>query len=495
MEDAPARGRRRHGPTHLALLLLMAGAWLRWRTLLLDQRLTPDEAFFSTFARAAAVKGDWWLNGPLDKPPLALYANALAQVALGPSELAARIPNALAGILLLPLIYALTRDLYRNQSSRLPHLALLLAACSPFLVASSANALTDGLTLTALAAGFWLALRQRPGWSGFLLGLALAAKHQALLALPLLLWAACRCAPSSWPVVRRLGLSLMPCIVLLLLWDAARPGIGVHTLAIGNNDPGGLATIADLPGRLATWTAHAAQLFWPGWPGALLLLMIALPLLRVARAATPRSMRQQDCALALFAGAYSLLHVLPAIPLYGRYLLLAVPALFPLGARGLHICLSRIESVVILPGRSLRLLLLPILAALLLLQPLPGPDPHAGIDELGAWMAAKPVATVVYDRWLGWQLGYYLGVWHDKRLTWYPDPEPLARDALRLCEFGPRYFPAPADQDMKPWLRPLQEAGFAVNLAWQQDGYVAWQLDPPWGEETGCPRPNQAPPD
>ena len=495
MDDAPARGRRRLGPTPLALLPLLAGAWLRWRALILDQRLTPDEAFFSTFARAAAIKGDWWLGGPLDKPPLALYTNALAQAALGHSELAARTPNALAGILLLPLIYVLTRDLYRHYSSSTPLVALLLAACSPFLVASSANALTDGLTLTTLAAAFWLALRKRPGSSGLLLGFALAVKHQALVALPLLLWAACRCAPSPWPVLRRFGRSLMPCIVLLLLWDAARPGIDIHTLAISNNDPGGLATIAELPGRLATWTAHAAQLFWPGWPGALLLLIAALPVLRVTPAATPRSRRQQDRALALFAGAYSLLHVLPAIPLYGRYLLLAMPALFPLCARGLHICLSRMQNVLNLPGRSLRLLLLFMLAALLLFQPLPGPDPYVGIDELGAWLAAKPVATVVYDRWLGWQLGYYLGVWHDKRLTWYPDPGPLTRDALRLCEFGPRFFPAPAGQDMKPWLLPLQEAGFAVNLAWQQDGYVAWQLDPPWQQESECPQPYQAPPD
>ena len=495
MEDAPARGRRRHSPTPLALLLLLAGAWLRWRALLLDQRLTPDEAFFSTFARAAAIKGDWWLGGPLDKPPLALYANALAQAALGPSELAARTPNALAGILLLPLIFALTRDLYRHYSGNLPDLALLLAACSPVLVASSADALTDGLTLTALAAAFWLALRHRPGWSGLLLGLALAAKHQALLALPLLLWAACRCAPSPWPALRRFAVPLASCIVLLLLWDAARPGIGIHTLAISNNDPGGLAAIADLPGRLATWTAHAAQLFWPGWPGALFLLLAALPVLRMTREATPRFRRRQDFALALFAGVYSLLHVLPAIPLYGRYLLLATPALVPLCARGLHICLSGLRTGLDLPRRPPRLLLLFILAALLLLQPLPGPDPHAGIDGLGAWLAAKPVATVVYDRWLGWQLGYYLGVWHDKRLTWYPHPEPLARDALRLCEFGPRYFPAPAERDMTPWLRPLQEAGFAVSLAWQQDGFAAWRLDPPWRRESECPQAYQGPPD
>lgn len=495
MEDAPAQGRRRHGPTLPTLLLLLAGAWLRWRALLLDQRLTPDEAFFTTFARAAAVKGDWWLGGPLDKPPLALYANTLAQAALGPSELAARFPNALAGILLLPLIYALTRDLYRRRSGSLPLLALLLAACSPLLVAASADALTDGLALTALAAAIWLALRRRPGWSGLLLGLAFAAKHQALPALPLVLWAAFRSTPLSWRLLRRFSLPLTAGIVLLLLWDVARPGLSVHALAIGNNDPGGLAAIAELPARLATWTTHAAALLWPGWPGALLLLAAAVPVLQVAKGTASRSHRRQDRALALFAGAYTLLHVAPAIPLYGRYLLPAAPALYPLCARGLHFCLFRLRKGLNLPQDALRRALLPMLAALLLWQPAPEPDPHAGIDELGAWLAAKPVATVVYDRWLGWQLGYYLGVWHDKRLTWYPDPVPLARDASRLCEFGPRYFPAPADEDLRPWLQPLRDAGFVVELAWRQDGYVAWRLEPPWRQESECPRPRLGSPD
>lgn len=495
MDDAPAQGRRRHRPTLPTLVLLLAGVWFRWGALVLDQRLTPDQAFFSTFARAAAVKGDWWLSGPLDKPPLALYANALAQVALGPSELAARVPGALAGILLLPLIYALTRDLYRHHSPGTPTAALLLSACSPVLIASSANALTDGLMLTALAAAFWLALRNRPGWSGFLLGLALAAKHQALLALPLVLWAAFRSTPFSWRVVVRFGLALAPCIILLLLWDMARPGIGVHVLAISNNDPGGLAAISRLPDRLATWTAHAAALFWPDWPGALLLLAATAPFLRVASVSSSRSNRRENLPLALFAGAYTLLHVLPAIPLYGRYLLLATPALYPLCARGLHVCLSGLQTGLNLQGRSLRLALLSILAALLLLQPLREPDPHAGIDDLGTWLAAKPVATVVYDHWLGWQLGYYLGVWSDKRLTWYPDPGPLARDAARLCEFGPRYFPAPADQDLGPWLQPLREAGFAVNLAWRQENHVAWQLDPPWRQESECRQPTRDLPD
>ncbi|MCE2489689.1 MAG: glycosyltransferase family 39 protein [Anaerolineae bacterium] len=495
MEDLQAQTRRRFRPPLLTLLLLLAGAWLRWRALALDQRLAPDEAFFSTFARAAAIKGDWWLSGPLDKPPLALYANALAQVFVGPSELAARLPNALAGILLLPLIFALTRDLYRHHARALPLLALLLASFSPVLVASSANAITDGLMLTALTAAFWLALRNRPGRSGLALGIAFACKQQAILALPLVLWGISQSAPFSWRRLLRLGGALALCATLLLLWDSARPGIGIHALAISNNDPRALAAVTALPNRLVQWTVHAADLLWPGWPGALLLLAATLPFFRFASGAPSGSRGRQDLTLALFAGAYSLLHVVPAVPLYARYLLLTMPALFPLCARGLLICLHKLRISLKLQGHYLRLALLPVVIALLLLQPMREPDPNAGIDRLGAWLAAKPVATVIYDRWLGWQLGYYLGVWHDKRLTWYPEPAALLRDAVRLREFGPRYFPAPAEQDLTLWLRPLQEAGFVVNLAWQQEDYVAWRLDPPWRLESECPSPEREAPD
>ncbi len=495
MEDPPAQPGRRHRPSLPTLLLLLAGVWLRWRALALDQRLAPDEAFFSTFARAAAIKGDWWLSGPLDKPPLALYANALAQVFVGPSELAARLPNALAGILLLALIFALTRDLCRHHARSLPLLALLLASCSPVLVNSSANAMTDGLMLTALTMAFWLALRNRPGHSGLALGVAFACKHQAILALPMVLWGLSRSAPFSWRRLLRLGTSLALCAILLLLWDSARPGISVHALAISNNDPRAPAAVTALPNRLVEWTGHAADLLWPGRPGALLLLAAILPALRFAKGASSKPGRRQDLTLALFAGACSLLQVVPAIPLYARYLLITAPALFPMCARGLHICLHKLQIGLRLPGHYLRLALLPVTMTLLLLQPMRGPDPNAGIDELGAWLAAKPVATVIYDRWLGWQLGYYLGVWHDKRLTWYPEPAPLLRDAVRLCEFGPRYLPAPVQQDVTSWLQPLQEAGFVVRLAWQQEGYVAWQLDPPWRLASQCPSPGSQAPD
>jgi hypothetical protein len=96
------------------------------------------------------------------------------------------------------------------------------------------------------------------------------------------------------------------------------------------------------------------------------------------------------------------------------------------------------------------------------------------------------VATVIYDRWLGWELGYYLGQWHDKRMVYYPTPDLLVKDALRLCEIGPRYFPAPAAQSVGPWLDALREAGIEVDRTFSNEGFVVYRLLPPWTEVAAC---------
>jgi hypothetical protein len=54
----------------ISLPILLLGIGLRFHALARDMRFHPDEALFATFARAAAVKGDWLLHGSLDKTPL-----------------------------------------------------------------------------------------------------------------------------------------------------------------------------------------------------------------------------------------------------------------------------------------------------------------------------------------------------------------------------------------------------------------------------------------
>jgi 4-amino-4-deoxy-L-arabinose transferase-like glycosyltransferase len=180
----------------LLLLIILLGAWLRWTALASDGRFHTDEALFATFARRAALNGDWLLPGALDKPPLSIYAMAIAmlpfveprsdglpQLTIRSGELAARLPGALASLLLIPLVYGLASRLYADKFTALVPAALL--AVSPFAVAYSATAFTDGMMLLWLTAALWAAAGHRWTWVGVGMALAFASKQQALFYLPL----------------------------------------------------------------------------------------------------------------------------------------------------------------------------------------------------------------------------------------------------------------------------------------------------------------------
>lgn len=463
-----------------ALLVVLLGAALRLHALAQPVTLHPDEALFSAFARAAAVNGGWLLPGPLDKPPLALYASALAQAFVGAGVLAARLPGALAGIALVAAVYGLARRLYGGAG--VPLLASLLAALSPLAISYSASAFTDALllplaalALTAGAGGRWLA-------SGLLLGLAVASKHQALYYLPLALalgWAADRLTGRG---LLRFSAGLGAALAALLLWDGARGGTSTFALAAANNAPWRLLRASEVAPRLAAWLSHSAQLFGP----------VGIALLPLALAAVgARALRQPrrraalfDLLLLAFTLAYLLLHWLVAFNLYERYLLLLVAPACLLAARGL----AGAADALRLPLRfrragtvALALALLPTALAAANGQTPLGAEraQRAGIETLAAHLNGKPVATVIYDRWLGWELGYYLGPWHDKRRVYYPTPETLAAGALALREQGTRYFVAPADQPAGLWLAALRDAGFTVTVDLRLPRFIVYALRPP----------------
>jgi 4-amino-4-deoxy-L-arabinose transferase-like glycosyltransferase len=192
------------------VILLLASA-LRFHALAQDARFHPDEALFATFARNAAVKGDWLLRGPLDKTPLTIYAQALSMTFFGvqqvndvldleihTGEFVARLPNTFASILLVAVMYALAKRFYPfgvygeggQTSKRVWEVGLIsmtLTAFSPYAVAFSATAFTDGLMLLLITLALWMASAGRWAWSGFYLVLAYASKQQALLYAPLIL--------------------------------------------------------------------------------------------------------------------------------------------------------------------------------------------------------------------------------------------------------------------------------------------------------------------
>ena len=97
------------------VVLILIGAVWRFHLLGADVRFHADEAYYSAFARAFAVRGDVLLVGNLDKPPLALWGQALMMATVGvtvdenglrhldllPGEIVARLWSGYASVLIL----------------------------------------------------------------------------------------------------------------------------------------------------------------------------------------------------------------------------------------------------------------------------------------------------------------------------------------------------------------------------------------------------------
>ncbi len=473
------------------LLTLLLGAGLRFHALARDVRLHPDEALFSTFARAAAINGEWLLPGPLDKTPMAIYINALAQVWVGEGEFAARLPGTLASILLMAAIYALAKALYQPNNS-VPVIALLLVACSPFAIAFSASALTDGPMLLCITLALWLVAWGRWGWSGLLLGMGFASKQQALFYLPLVLalgWAvhsssALRAGTRLQRAARFSG-GLGLIVLILLVWDNAREGDSLFTLAAANNNPARLIRANEVLPRLQLWLDYGGTLLGQRWLTLLLTAgAVGSLVYRVIHAAQRRK-TLVDLLLLTYLLAYAGLHWLVAFNTYDRYLLPLLPLVILLTARGLSLMQQTLVQHPVLMQFSRAALLLALLVSAAGASS--GQSAihnkgvsYGGIDTLAAYLNSKPVATVIYDHWLGWPLDYYLGAWHDKRRVYYPTPDALAADALRLPETGARYLPAPADQPAGRWLEALCAVGFHITEDYRLPRFVVYELIPPW---------------
>ena len=467
-----------------AAIILLAGL-LQFHLLTRDTRFHSDEAFFMTFARGAAVKGYWLLSGPLDKPPLSIYLSALSMVAVGNTadaagvlqldiyagEFAGALPNVMLALLFTALMIRLAWQRYRELSSAL--LAGLLSATSPFLASYGAAAFTDMSLLFFSLAAVYFACNCRWASAGLALGLAFWAKQQALfvavfLALLLIRGLAGR---RDW---LRIALPLGAALLALLAWDAARPEASIFVQAAANNAPDTLLAPPDeWLERLAHWLRAATWLLGPPAIAPLLLAGAAFGAIR-----RPGRFRSEGAIVATLC-FYLAMHAVFRVNLYDRYLLLLLPLLILPVARGLAALCEPYAS----------LLLRFIVVALVLISavgtfnghtPVAGDrGAYRGIDELADWLNRKPVATVIYDPWLGWQLDYYLGPWHDKRRVHYPTAAALVADALSLDERGARYFVAPLAAPYKRWVGALDAAGFANEVDFRSERFVVFRLLPP----------------
>ncbi len=483
--------------------LLLLAAVLRFHALGQDVRFHPDEALFVSFARQAAVQGDWLLHGSLDKPPLTIYVNALALTAFGiqslPNgvlnldnrigEFAARIPGMFASVLLITVVVALAKQLYRGDKKLgrpTLYITCLLMALSPLAIAFSVTAFTDGLMLLCVTFALWMASRRSWLWAGIGLALGFWCKQQALLYLPLVIGI-------GWLCEHRIGRRLSPTkalrfilpilggITLLFIWDGARgQETSLWMLATVNNDPGRLARLDELLPRLAGWWQYGQYLLGAGVVTAGLGIIAVIGLVERWRDSVSGDTRI-DAALAAYVVIYMLVHWLVAINIYDRYLLLILPPVVLLIARGISTLYWWFKGV---QGFIIALLLIICLPTAWIASenklPIGGDGGrHNGIEQVADYLNSQRLGAIVYDHWLGWELGYYMGTWSDKRRVYYPTPQALALDALRQADVAPRYFVVPDWVDAREWLNALRESNFKVAETYYQTPFAVYELQRP----------------
>lgn len=191
----------------------------------------------------------------VDKPPLGLWIETLFALLLGVSGFSTSLPNILAGILGIPLLYHLVR---KHLGTAVGLLAGMVMAMTPVVFATDRNNTADGMLTFVLLLAAWAFLKATESGKlghlllgAFLVGLGFNIKMmQALLPLPAfygLYFLASR--NRWWQKLLQLGLATILLVVISFSWAVAvdltpadeRPYIGssddnsVMSLIIGYN--------------------------------------------------------------------------------------------------------------------------------------------------------------------------------------------------------------------------------------------------------------------
>ena len=189
----------------LAALLVLAGVLYLWA---LDRNGFANE-YYSAAVRSMSTSWHAFLYGSfdaagvmtVDKPPLALWVQALSARMFGFSSWSLLVPQALMGVATVALVYDLVRRRFGRAAGFVAGLALVF---TPITVAIARHNNPDALLTLCCAAAVWAVVRGledgRTRWmvlAGVAVGLGFEAKMAAaLLVVPALvaawLWAAPR---------------------------------------------------------------------------------------------------------------------------------------------------------------------------------------------------------------------------------------------------------------------------------------------------------------
>ncbi len=158
----------------------------------------PHESYFAMVGREMVLRGDWitpYLNGApyLNEPPLLYWLIAISTSIFGNTELAVRLPVAIAGCLGVILVWRWSRDLWGIDASRIA--VLMISVTFGWFIFTHQVLIYIILATLILASNylFWKFLSNPKSWlyllsCCFCLGLGLLAKGLIAVFIPVTIW-------------------------------------------------------------------------------------------------------------------------------------------------------------------------------------------------------------------------------------------------------------------------------------------------------------------
>ena len=232
---------------------------------------------------------------------------------------------------------------------------------------------------------------------------------------------------------------------------------------------GGIRVIyaSELGPRLTGWLTFLPYFFGPIVG---LLGLIGLPLL-LYRDLT-REARTRAAWIDLWLLAYTIgflaLHWLLAFPVWDRYLLILVPIAALAAWKSHYSACHRVTmsplSLLLSCSLCPALIMLPFsLAAAESQYPIGGDHgANDGIEQVADYLKALPSGTVVYDHWLAWELGYYLGDGF-AYLAYFDTPAALADDLRVFAGHDERYVIFPARESPDKVIDAIGQVGYTLT--------------------------------
>jgi len=471
-------------------------------SLIAANRFYGDEALYAHWGLLIATGRDVFLKTEIvDKPPLFFYTLALFFKLLGPSETVARLPNLIASISGIAIVYAMARQLYGR---RVATLAALFLALSPFDILFAPTAFTDPL-MVALALGSCLAaLNGQHLAAGLLAGLAALTKPTAVFFLPLLgFLAVIKFAregrkPQLGQACVRAASGLAAVVALGAVWDRALRPTSPSVLDAGSVHYGGLKLVplAQVPPRLGEWLGQLQYLTASPLLDAFFLVGVLALLLSGLWQRARRPGWAYDLGLAGFALLFMAAHTLLSFSAWDRYLLGLAPILaillariallpFDLMARG-EAGAWRAPACASLMAAFLAVAMLPPVRAALS-GSLPVGSDHGkftGIDQVAAYFRGNVApGAAVFHHHEGWHYSYYMFD-YPYSFYYYPDAAYVLDMVRRLPPDQGKYLALPNWVDASDLQAILNAGGWQlrdVYHTYRPDGtlsFTVYRIEP-----------------